>query len=117
MTGGQDGICHRIDHVGGGDEIDIVGAPVLQFQHLGCQFVHRQQPIAPGLEFLADLVVLAKDIDHIAPGKKRRPGATPARDWRPFAVMQADVGYLNLAGGAVKAGLAGQSPPSKRARV
>jgi hypothetical protein len=46
------------------------------------------------LEFLADLVVLAKDAAEIAAGEEDGPGAARAGDRRFFAVVQAGVGDL-----------------------
>ncbi len=63
-------------------------------QHLGREFVRCQSSCLAGLEFLADLVVLAEDATEIAAGEEDGPGAACAGDGRLFAVVQAGVGDL-----------------------
>lgn len=95
--------------MGGGDEIDVMGAPVLQVQHFLHQLVYRQCLVAPGLEFLADLVVLAKDAGQVAAGKEYGSRASLPRDGRLLTVVQAGVGYLDLGARSADAGFPGQA--------
>jgi hypothetical protein len=89
--------------VGWRDQVDIVRAGVGKTQHFVREIVRRQGPRLARPEFLADLVVLAKDTAQVAAGEEDGAGAARARDRRLFAMMQPGVGDLRCGGNPAKA--------------
>ena len=94
-------------HVTGGDEVDVVTALSLQYQHHPGQ-LFRFHFMAQAL--LADLPVLAEDAAQAAPGKEEGARAVHPAQWVFFTVMRAvtvDPGtHTGAADRALDAGIA-----------
>jgi len=68
----------------------------LKPQHFSGEFIHIQSPSVSSLEFLADLVILAKDTAQVTACKENRSRSFGTRNGRLLPEVQADMRNQNL---------------------
>ena len=90
---------------------------VLKAKHFIRQIFDGKASLISLLEFLADLIILAKHTTQIAAGEENRAGAAYSGYRRLFAKMQPGRGQKNIGVSAAHALLANQSIDAAAARA